>query len=248
MLNDPMLDFFRKQSKDRLPQAFRNADTLADQNKELERKIELLREDCEDVQETMGSEYTKAIESKISDLKDTLHRGQVAIPYLNEVDACFRRIVTELHLHHLGDGSRELAKDNYQQHPYYAYDYDGSSVFETKSPRKKDEGYGCYVTLVIERYWVFDDDKIDIRLRAEYMCKSGYEHKVELVTMDYSSRTGSRKLAGEDLIHSSRMYPGLFKDHKPYNFSEFKFLQDNIERILNELCDEFDRIGGVVKE
>lgn len=247
-MNDTILDFFRKQSKDQLPQAFRNADALADQNKELERKLELLREDCEHVQETMGPEYAKAIESEISELEGKLHRNQVAIPYLHEVDACFRRIATELHLNHVGDGSRELAKDNHQQLPYYAYDYDGSSVFETKSPHKNDEGYGCYLTLTIVRYWISNDDTIDISLRAEYMCKSGYQHKVDLMTMEYSGRTGERKLCGEDLIKSSRMFPGLFKDHKSYNFSEFQFLQDNIERILNELCDAFDRIGRVVKE
>jgi hypothetical protein len=245
MLDKDILRFLKKQS-DGSPKAFHNADTLSVQNKELERKLELLREDCERVQSTMGSEYAKAIESEMADLKDKLHRNQVAIPYLREVDACFRRIVTELHLNHIGDGSRELAKTRHDEQPYYAYDYDGSSVFETKSPRKNDEGYGCYVTLVIDHYWIYNG-KIDIRLRAEYMCKSGYESKVELVTMDYS-RTGERKMRGEDLIHSSHMYPGLFKNHKPYNFSEFKFLQDNIERLLNELCDEFDRIGGMVKE
>ena len=223
--------------------ALHNGDRMAYDINQIEEKASELKEDIADITSTMGEKYATAANDNLRCLEGKLWRKRRELPYLQEVDKFFRKIVEDTNIIkcYIGDGGGVFAPED-NSDPYWPHEFKNSSVYLTKPP-KEDRKCGGYVVFAMTDH-SFYNGKMWLSFRIDFMPKNESprgKYAIMHVVYRGDKETGTREMSSTEM---KPFYGYGDRDYiNPYEVAQFNYLCDKVEELTKALFDRFDQIA-----
>lgn len=227
--------------------ALHNGDRMTYDINQIDKKASELKEDIAEITSAMGEKYATAANDNLRSLEGELWRKRRELPYLQEVDKFFIKIVDEKNIIkcYIGDGGGVFASED--NNPYWPHEFKNSSVYLTKPP-KEDRKCGGYVVFAVTDH-SFYNGKMWLSFRIDFMPKNESPRgKYAIMHAVYrgDKETGQREMSSDEM---KPFYGYSDRDYiNPYEVAQFNYLCDKVEELTKELFDKFDQIASSQQE